>query len=91
MKHSYGWGQKNPKEIQAHFNSIFEKRCLLSGDVFFRSSEEQERRWCAEVLKNRGFFGQTPRGYKLFRKLCQPWTVAEIGEIPAVAERVGWH
>ena len=65
-------GPEDPKDRQAHFNSIFEKRCLLSGNVFFNSSEEQERQWCAEVLQNKGFYGPTPKGYKLFRKLFTP-------------------
>lgn len=66
-------GPQEPEEVQAHFNSIFERRCVLSGSVFFNTPEEDEQKWAIEVLNKKGFYGPLPpKGDKLFRKLLTP-------------------
>eukprot|EP00435_Cladocopium_sp_Y103_P047823 s241_g14.t1 len=71
-------GPEDPKEIQAEFEKTFEKRCVLSGSLFFRADEDEVTQWCQETLRRKSHFGPMPKGYKLWRKLFTPGQLQRV-------------
>ena len=83
-------GPQDPQEIQAEFEKTFEKRCMLSGSVFFRADEDEVARWCQETLRRKKHFGPMPTGYKLWRKLFTPGQLQRMEQYRALqSEQAG--
>ena len=76
------WVGPSQAEIQMHFDSIFRRRCELSGKIFLQSPDQDIRNWVQERMKKRfRFQADVPTvGPEMWRQVLTPMQMQRVHE-----------